>query len=134
MVTPLLMMVVCDRPRRAAAQILVRTVTTRPAGDRCSCHAEGEDQQFEAELAAEQQRTAGHRADYECERERAERVVAAQDRTGHGARYHDPVFASGHRSGSLSRSRSNRRCLSNARRLTSKASSVASATSVERLC
>jgi len=33
---------------------------------------------FEAELAAEQQRTAGHRADYEYER--AERVVAAQDR------------------------------------------------------
>jgi hypothetical protein len=29
---------------------------------------------------AEQQRSAGHRADYECERERAERVVAAQDR------------------------------------------------------
>ena len=39
--------------------------------------------QLEAELANEQQRSAGHRADYELERERAERadqVVTTQDR------------------------------------------------------
>jgi hypothetical protein len=35
---------------------------------------------LEAELAAEQQRSAGHRADYEHERERADRMVATQDR------------------------------------------------------
>jgi hypothetical protein len=34
----------------------------------------------QAELAAEQQRSAGHRADYEHERERADRMVATQDR------------------------------------------------------
>ena len=40
-------------------------------------------EQIEAELAAEQQRSAGHRADYERERERAERahqLVTTQDR------------------------------------------------------
>src|SRR5262249_14998970 len=40
-------------------------------------------EQIEAELAAEQQRSAGHRADYERERERAERanrLVTSQDR------------------------------------------------------
>jgi hypothetical protein len=40
-------------------------------------------EQLEAELAVEQQRSAGHRADYERERERAERadqLVATQDR------------------------------------------------------
>jgi hypothetical protein len=39
-------------------------------------------EQLEAELAAEQQRSAGHRADYERERERADRadqLVATQD-------------------------------------------------------
>ena len=36
--------------------------------------------ELEAELAAEQQRSAGHRADYERERERADRMVATQDR------------------------------------------------------
>ena len=35
---------------------------------------------LEAELAAEQQRSAGHRADYERERDRADRMVTAQDR------------------------------------------------------
>jgi hypothetical protein len=35
---------------------------------------------LEAELAAEQQRSAGHRSDYERERERADRMVTAQDR------------------------------------------------------
>src|SRR5215510_2848046 len=46
---------------------------------------------------------------------------------------HNAVLAGGgHHSRSLSRSRSNRRCLSNARRLSSNASSVVSATSVER--
>jgi hypothetical protein len=35
---------------------------------------------LEAELAAEQQRSAGHRANYEPERERADRMVATQDR------------------------------------------------------
>jgi hypothetical protein len=36
--------------------------------------------ELEAEFAAEQQRSAGHRADYERERERAERMVTIQDR------------------------------------------------------
>src|SRR5262245_36810732 len=36
--------------------------------------------ELEAELAAEQQRSAGHRADYERERERADRMVTIQDR------------------------------------------------------
>jgi hypothetical protein len=36
--------------------------------------------ELEAELAAEQQRSAGHRADYEREREPADRMVATQDR------------------------------------------------------
>jgi hypothetical protein len=36
--------------------------------------------ELEAALAAEQQRSAGHRADYEHERERADRMVATQDR------------------------------------------------------
>jgi hypothetical protein len=35
--------------------------------------------QLEAELAAEQQRSAQHRADYEHERERAELLVRAQE-------------------------------------------------------
>jgi hypothetical protein len=35
---------------------------------------------LEAELAAEQQRSAGHRADYERERDRADRMVITQDR------------------------------------------------------
>ena len=35
---------------------------------------------LEAELAAEQQRSAGHRADYERERDRADRMVATHDR------------------------------------------------------
>ena len=35
---------------------------------------------LEAELAAEQQRSAGHRADYERERDRADRMVTTQDR------------------------------------------------------
>ena len=34
----------------------------------------------EADLAAEQQRSAGHRADFERERERADRMVTIQDR------------------------------------------------------
>jgi len=37
-------------------------------------------QSLEAELAAEQQRSADHRADFERERERADRMVTAQDR------------------------------------------------------
>jgi hypothetical protein len=37
-------------------------------------------QSLEAELAAEQQRSAGYRADFERERERADRVVSIQDR------------------------------------------------------
>ena len=36
--------------------------------------------ELEAALAAEQQRSAGHRADYEHERERADRMVSTQDR------------------------------------------------------
>ena len=36
-------------------------------------------EQLEAELAAEQQRSAGHRADYERERERADLLVRAQE-------------------------------------------------------
>ena len=36
--------------------------------------------ELEAQLAAEQQRSADHRADYERERERAERTVTIQDR------------------------------------------------------
>jgi hypothetical protein len=36
--------------------------------------------ELEAELAAEQQRSAGHRADYERERERTDRMVAIHDR------------------------------------------------------
>jgi hypothetical protein len=36
--------------------------------------------ELEAELAAEQQRSAGHRSDYEHERERADRMITAQDR------------------------------------------------------
>ena len=36
--------------------------------------------QLEAELAAEQQRSAGHRADYERERERTDLMVTTQDR------------------------------------------------------
>jgi hypothetical protein len=35
---------------------------------------------FEAEFAAEQQRSAGHRADYERERDRADRMITTQDR------------------------------------------------------
>ena len=35
---------------------------------------------LEADLAAEQQRSAGHRADFERERERADRMVTIQDR------------------------------------------------------
>jgi hypothetical protein len=35
---------------------------------------------LEADLAAEQQRSAGHRADFERERERADRMVIIQDR------------------------------------------------------
>jgi hypothetical protein len=37
-------------------------------------------QRLFASLAAEQQRSAGHRADYERERERADRMVTTQDR------------------------------------------------------
>jgi hypothetical protein len=37
-------------------------------------------EQLEAELAAEQQRSAGHRADYERERERADQLVTNQDK------------------------------------------------------
>ena len=37
-------------------------------------------EQLEAELAAEQQRSAGHRADYERERERADQLVTSQDK------------------------------------------------------
>ena len=37
-------------------------------------------QTFEAELAAEQRRSAGHRADFEHERDRADRMVTTQDR------------------------------------------------------
>jgi hypothetical protein len=36
--------------------------------------------ELEAELAAERQRSAGHRADYKHERERADRMVGTQDR------------------------------------------------------
>jgi hypothetical protein len=36
--------------------------------------------ELEAALAAEQQRSAGHRADFERERERADRMITAQDR------------------------------------------------------
>jgi predicted outer membrane protein len=36
--------------------------------------------ELEAELAAEQKRSAGHRSDYEHERERADRMITAQDR------------------------------------------------------
>jgi hypothetical protein len=36
--------------------------------------------ELEAELAAEQQRSAGHRSDYECERDRADRMIAIHDR------------------------------------------------------
>src|SRR5215510_8708896 len=36
--------------------------------------------EFEAELAAEQQRSAGHRSDYERERDRTDRMVTTQDR------------------------------------------------------
>ena len=35
---------------------------------------------LEAELAEEKQRSAGHRADFERERDRADRMVTAQDR------------------------------------------------------
>ena len=35
---------------------------------------------LEAELVAEQQRSAGHRADFERERERADQLVTTQDR------------------------------------------------------
>jgi len=35
---------------------------------------------LEAELAVEQQRSAGHRADYERERDRADRMISTQDR------------------------------------------------------
>jgi hypothetical protein len=35
---------------------------------------------LEADVAAEQQRSAGHRADFERERERADRMVTIQDR------------------------------------------------------
>jgi len=37
-------------------------------------------EQLEAELAAEQQRSAGHRADFERERERAAQLVTSQDK------------------------------------------------------
>jgi len=37
-------------------------------------------EQLEAELAAEQQRSAGHRADYERERERTDQLVTSQDK------------------------------------------------------
>jgi hypothetical protein len=37
-------------------------------------------EQLEAELAAEQQRSAGHRADFERERERADQLVTGQDK------------------------------------------------------
>src|SRR5213080_1767378 len=37
-------------------------------------------EQLEAELAAEQQRSAGHRADYECERERADLLVRGHEK------------------------------------------------------
>ena len=37
-------------------------------------------QTLEAELTAEQERSAGHRADYERERDRADRMVTTQDR------------------------------------------------------
>ncbi len=37
-------------------------------------------EQLEAELAAEQQRSADHRADYERERERADQLVTSQDK------------------------------------------------------
>jgi hypothetical protein len=36
--------------------------------------------ELEAELAAEQQRSAGHRVDYERERERTDRMITTQDR------------------------------------------------------
>jgi hypothetical protein len=53
---------------------------------------------LEAELAAEQQRSAGHRADYEPERERADRMVATQDCLVAESR--DFARASGRHSGS----------------------------------
>jgi hypothetical protein len=37
-------------------------------------------EQLEAELATEQQRSAGHRADFERERERADQLVTSQDK------------------------------------------------------
>jgi uncharacterized membrane protein YccC len=37
-------------------------------------------EQLEAELAGEQQRSAGHRADFERERERADQLVTSQDK------------------------------------------------------
>jgi hypothetical protein len=37
-------------------------------------------EQLEVELAAEQQRSAGHQADYERERERADQLVISQDK------------------------------------------------------
>jgi hypothetical protein len=37
-------------------------------------------EQLETELAAEQQRSAGHRADYERERDRGDRMVTTQDK------------------------------------------------------
>src|SRR5438128_3748284 len=43
-------------------------------------------EQLEAELAAEQQRSAGHRADYERERERAERADQVVNHPGPSAR------------------------------------------------
>jgi hypothetical protein len=37
-------------------------------------------EQLEAQLAGEQQRSAGHRADFERERERADQLVTSQDK------------------------------------------------------
>jgi len=55
-----------------------------PRGDQTATHGvtalKARIEQLEGELVAEQQRSAGHRADYERERDRADRMIITQDR------------------------------------------------------
>src|SRR5262249_1843375 len=53
---------------------------TPPAGERCGCHTQDEDRATRAELAAEEECSAGDRAHYEHERERADLLARSHEK------------------------------------------------------
>ena len=70
------------RSRRAAPQTPARAVTARsPVGHRGDIATlRARVAELEAELAKAEERSAGHRADFERERDRTDQMVTAQDR------------------------------------------------------